>query len=610
MISRFRSFFARLIACPVPYAALLVGMLLWPAMSREVAWGDALEFCATARTLGVPHPTGYPLHMLLSGSAVLGAPMNAVAWRLNLLSWLATVVSAGLLAHIIRRIALRIVSREFSFTRPAWWVAVAVPVFTLTGATGRELGTTAEVYSVALALSLFLAHQATLLGDRPRSEADRWLIATALVAGLACGHHRLVAIAAVGWGIVALDWIVRQRAWRTFAAAVAAGVLGLSVWAALPIRAAGNPVINWGAPDSAERFAWVARGGEFLQFRFLSPRPGQRVGLSDGGYFRTQLAEGVSWWMKEVWPWPWAAALEKQRHELNGWAAYGDTFPAGPLVAGIALLSGIGAGLTIIGRRHFAGAVAWALQLAAWSGVYILYNIADPEGYAWILFVFASVPLAIATIAALDRWENPGAMAGPLIGAALLAWPAMSAVTANDLVLRRMIDAEVPRGVAERRASLPFVWGRLMLDAAPPNAVMITSGDNDIFALWFQQFVFSHRLDVIPVGGNFLKNGWYARMIAAHPAMVLGLTTGGETPRSAGEFAARLWNQAMKPALENGRPVLWLNEDDAVRQALEPVAIVGEPMQVIPQDVARAIYASGIIAPPPMTARMVQPRLE
>src|SRR5690349_15544120 len=75
------------------YAPLVVGMVLMVAalalyvatLAPSVMPGDYAEFQFCAAILGIPHPTGYPLYVLL-GKLFTLLPVGDVAYRVNLSS--------------------------------------------------------------------------------------------------------------------------------------------------------------------------------------------------------------------------------------------------------------------------------------------------------------------------------------------------------------------------------------------------------------------------------------------------------------------------------------------------------------------------------------------
>src|SRR5262245_62207104 len=82
-------------------AALWVYVL---TLSPTVAWmnqgEDSGDLLAASATLGIPHPTGYPLFVLLGRLASL-LPLGSVAFRINLVSALAGAAGVFFLARLV-----------------------------------------------------------------------------------------------------------------------------------------------------------------------------------------------------------------------------------------------------------------------------------------------------------------------------------------------------------------------------------------------------------------------------------------------------------------------------------------------------------------------------
>ena len=123
----------RAIAAAAAMAAWAVYCLtLAPTITGE----DSGTFITAAKTLGVPHPPGYPLYCMIA-HAFTWLPVGGVAWRVNLMSAFfgaATVyVLALLVIHFTRnRIAAFAAALLFAFSRQFWSQAVIAEVYTLT----------------------------------------------------------------------------------------------------------------------------------------------------------------------------------------------------------------------------------------------------------------------------------------------------------------------------------------------------------------------------------------------------------------------------------------------------------------------------------------------
>ena len=211
---------------------------------------DAGELTTVAATLGIAHPTGYPLYTLLARLAVL-MPAGSVAVRVNVLSALlgscAAFVFYILLQRLLKDSLLALVPTSLlAFSHTLWNTSLSAEVYPLT----------------ALFITLML------LLVRPLSATAR-LYLMAFVAGLACTNHMIIATVLLPLAVYVL---VRHRPKpsHTFAA-LAFFALGLSVYFYLPVRSAQDPLLNWGNPHTLERFIWHTTGKQYRVWMFSSP---------------------------------------------------------------------------------------------------------------------------------------------------------------------------------------------------------------------------------------------------------------------------------------------------------------------------------------------------
>jgi len=87
--------------------ALTTGGLYLRTLGPAVGQADTFEFQVVAPTLGVAHPTGYPLY-ILSGKLFSLLPIGNVAWRVNLTSTVFAVGATVLLYGLVLRIAYHV----------------------------------------------------------------------------------------------------------------------------------------------------------------------------------------------------------------------------------------------------------------------------------------------------------------------------------------------------------------------------------------------------------------------------------------------------------------------------------------------------------------------
>src|SRR5215213_5628252 len=70
----------------------------------SVLSGDSAEFQMAAPLLGVPHPTTYPLYMLLGKLATLVVAFGDLAWRVTIVSAICAALAVALFYALIRRL--------------------------------------------------------------------------------------------------------------------------------------------------------------------------------------------------------------------------------------------------------------------------------------------------------------------------------------------------------------------------------------------------------------------------------------------------------------------------------------------------------------------------
>ncbi|MFP4439979.1 MAG: protein O-mannosyl-transferase family [Chloroflexaceae bacterium] len=281
----------------------------------SVLSGDSGEFQFAASLLGVPHPTGYPLYILLGKLATL-LPVGDIAHRVTLVASLAGAGTVALLALLLLRV---------TGSMPAALIAAVA----LTVAPGLwHLSTIAEVYTLntllltLLALLLWHAHdwqntetsppadpaadaqkrvpnpQSPIPSPQALPPNPRYLYAAALVTGLGVSHHASFAFTGAPlllvFGLLPLllstgttapaEQVriavtrLRRQTWFLVRLALA-GLLGLTPWLFVLVQYArwgpfagldhGLPqAYFWGAPTSwgealAHLTGGTLRGGVF-----------------------------------------------------------------------------------------------------------------------------------------------------------------------------------------------------------------------------------------------------------------------------------------------------------------------------------------------------------
>ncbi len=257
-MSRLRSAFTR---AWIPDALLFCGSLA--LYTRTLAptfylW-DAAELAAGAWTLGIVHPTGYPLYLLLTKAFMLLVPIGDVGYRANLFSALCAAM------------ALVVLRRAIALATGAPWCALGAMAF---------LGVSFPVWSSAVAAEVYTLHALFVglmlwLGLRWRGTGSRRdFLLGALVIGLSFGNHMstsllIPAIAFFVWRTVR----IYRLSLATWIEALALSMIGPLTYLYLPLRYAAGPAMNWMLtaevdPSRLEGFLWMVRGRMFSVFMF------------------------------------------------------------------------------------------------------------------------------------------------------------------------------------------------------------------------------------------------------------------------------------------------------------------------------------------------------
>lgn len=261
--------------------------------ARTVTLVDSGELIVAAATLGVAHPPGFPVYTLV-GHLFSLLPFGSVAFRLSFMSAFFGAVAAALVALIVYEIERQpaVVARSrrsggrkekgkrkgeappaaAEIAPVSGWLAALPPAAAglafAWGAIAWSYAVVAEVYTLNLALLggvllLLLVFRRHVLLEEGN---PRWLLPLAgLLYGLALGvHHVTVVLAFPAFAFLLLQKPVRRRLRaKTVAWTLAAGALGLGFYLYLPWAASREPLLNWGDPDSWQRFFWHVSARQF-----------------------------------------------------------------------------------------------------------------------------------------------------------------------------------------------------------------------------------------------------------------------------------------------------------------------------------------------------------
>jgi len=447
----------------LPWVFLFGGFALYGlGTARGVTILDSGEFLGVAATLGVAHPTGYPLYALLGQLATL-FPAGDPAFLINLVSAAAGAGGAFFMAAAAAEFAA---AWESNAARVA--AVAAAGVVTLAGRTLWSVSTLAEVYALNACLWAALLWAAARLR---RHGVGRDLLIGAFLAGLALANHLTVALFLPAAALIA--WPGRERA-RALApvlpAAAAVFLAALSVNLYVPLRASRHPVFNWNDPSTAGSAV-----AHFSAFQY------------QGNFWEEGLAGARE------------AATEYGR------SAFANVTPLAVFIV---------PGLMWLGRRGLrlagAGLVLFYVGYAAYCAV---YDIPDIYYYFIPLHLAAAFAGAVgvgAAVSFLAERRPRGRV-----------WYAAAAAAAITAAGAAAFGANFPYG---HRADHFFAerYGRRVLAALPARAVFFPSGDTNTFISWYNVYGRGLRPDVCPVDQIRLAGRGYLTALAArYPEVAL-----------------------------------------------------------------------------------------
>jgi hypothetical protein len=477
-------------------------------LAPTTAMWDASEYITAAYTLGIPHPPGNPLFVLLGRVASL-LPIGSVAYRVNLLAAVCSALSAGIWFLVAERVLAQWIDVR--------WVrrvgAVLAAVLSATAFTVWNQSVVNEkVYTVSLAFFAVVSWLTVLWCDDPDGRrADRILVLIAYLIALGYTNHPAGFLVAPA---VATAVLVRRPRtvlrWRLLASASLAMVLGLTPFAFEPIRAAHHPVLNEGEPTGcAERIGFACTFSDTTVRRLMANVNREQYGKPNLAERQAPFSAQLGmWWLYFKWQW-----LRDPHNTQSGLQS----------VLALAFL-GLGvAGGVVHWRRDrrsfwFFGPLVFTVTFALVYYMNFKYGASQAPELAGVerevrdrdyfyLWSFSAWSVwAALGLVALWRFAAERAGRGTRWGA-----------TAPLLVLGVLPLVGNWRAASRAGEWATREWAHDVLNSVEPYGVLITGGDNDTFPLWYAQEVEGVRRDVTVAVTSLLNTDWYARGLLRRP---------------------------------------------------------------------------------------------
>ena len=443
--------------------SVLAGAVYTATAARDVVVGDSGEFLAAAARLGVAHPPGYPILVLL-GHAFSWLPIGPLPFRINMLAVVLSASTVGLVCATALRLGTSrtagvVASLALALNPLIWEWSLAIEAFPL-----NNLISAALVYC--------------LVRWDARPEASRFLVAAALLGGLGAANHLTIVFLVPFVAVV----IWRRRSILrapTLLACVGAVLVGLLPYLYIPWAAARDPFLNWGNISSASGLLRHFLRADYGTGRLVS-----------------------------------AGAAGEPLERLAGFAASFSVLESVMIVIGFAQ-----AWRSV--RWYFWGCLLSVLLAGPAFAAYANIDVSKLPAL-WVLRRFFLLPhVVLAPLAALGY---AGMMAGiearlkgqRLRQARVVLASVVVAVIAIPAALRYSKINQADNHVAR-------LYAEDLLASTPPRSVLLTLGDEVGFPLAYVQAAENQRPDVtLVILGLFKGLKWYiAQLRRRDPGLII-----------------------------------------------------------------------------------------
>ncbi len=207
---------------------------------------DSGELAAVSYTLGIAHPTGYPLYTLISHffAHFPGEPIK----NLNILSALLTTAAA---------VFLYLIAKQILKDRIIPLLCVSVFAFSLTI---WRTSVTNEVYPLTALFCVLIIHAFMKLRN------DKGFYFIMYLIGLSLTNH--IIIFSLALPVLFYVILVYRPSFKKILLGILLAFVGLSVYLYLIARTVGGAELAWGNTDNLQRLFWHITGKQYQVWMF------------------------------------------------------------------------------------------------------------------------------------------------------------------------------------------------------------------------------------------------------------------------------------------------------------------------------------------------------
>ena len=532
-------------------AILLVLYILTLAPTTQF-W-DTSEYIAATKVLGIPHPPGNPLIMVLAHVWAMLPLAATYALRLNLFAAVTSAIAGGLLFLVAERF-LR------AFDLPRWPRRIAAFAGIFVAATSFTVWNQSVVNAKVYTLSLFTMAIAFWLTVRwgdwaPGAKRDRlllligylvvlastnhmmgvliapaialymlftdakgtlrgWVVVFAVFAALAVSTVWTLAVPGTGsasaqWGVIILVLAALAYAfWRDpntwknpyFWAAIGAVVVGISLnYVFLPIRAGLFPPINEGEPTT-----WHALLDVLNRVQYQKPPVTHRQ--ADFVSQVENYLQYFSWQFGHDWGQGARNALAVVFGALGLYGGYRQIKKdkrGGWTMAGLVFT------LTLLLVYYLNFKYGYSIHPNDTSITQQMREVRERDYFFVGSFQIWGIWVALGLGALFQEVHE--ALAVRLKG--WVGWLAAAPVLL--LAVIPLVGNHLTASRAHETLARDFAVD--LLQSVEPYGILITAGDNDMFPLWYAQEVEGVRQDVLLANLSLMNTSWHDKQLIRRP---------------------------------------------------------------------------------------------
>lgn len=522
-------------------------------VQRTVSFWDCGEFVACSAILGIPHPPGAPLWVMLGRIFSMLPTAGDIGFRINLISPL-TSAGAAMFGYFI---IVKFVREWFGETitdvqKIGMYGSGLLGSLLMAFATSNwNSSIEAEVYGAAMLLMMIIIW-ATLCWAERRNQpgANKWLILIVYLSVLSVAVHMttylimpfiylmivmlseslrrdwriwvtglvlLSIVASVTFFMYSLPvWLLvcaamylnnRNSAWALPFFLMAAAFVGWSCQSYIIIRSAQKPAINENAPDNWKKFMGYLERKQYGQGSMIA---------------RMFTRRGT-----------WANQFGRHPH-MGFWGYFENQYGITKTAFTFTLFPlGLWGLWELWIRRKEKGIPFFLMVLAATVGMVLYMNFADgtmagkflndeaylevrDRDYFWqpgfILFALA-IGLGFGALwDILGRWTSSKGMPKVVYGMLILLLVPLYTLRANYHENDR----------SNNFISYDYAYNLLM--SADKDAIVFTNGDNDTFPVWALQYAYGIRPDVRIANLSLINTDWYIKQLKNEMGVPISLS--------------------------------------------------------------------------------------